>query len=59
MSRWWKLAGPLKHTSRLLAMMLRPVGARPGRVGERSGGVNTKGYRLGNLAPAFARYLND
>jgi hypothetical protein len=54
---WCILAGPVKHTSRILVAILRPIGARPVHVGQH-GGRNTKGYCVGHLAPAFAKYLD-
>jgi integrase len=55
---WHELAGPVPHTSRRLAAMLRPVGVKACQVGQHTG-ANTKGFTLGRLAPAFARYLGN
>jgi len=58
MPRWYRFAGPKMYTCRVLAGMLRPLGIKSSQVGH-AGGSSTKGYRLGKLAPAFARYLDN
>jgi integrase len=57
--KWPDLCGPKQATSQALGRLLRPVGVRPSQVGQhgRKGLNGCKGYRLGALAPAFARYL--
>jgi integrase len=57
--KWPEMCGPKQATSQALARLLRPVGVQPSQVGQhgRKGLNGCKGYRLGVLAPAFARYL--
>jgi Protein of unknown function (DUF3631) len=60
---WWADARPgeAPHptlgAARKLAALLRPFGVRSRDVGER--GSRVKGYRLGDFADAFARYLPE
>jgi len=62
MPRWRKLQGSKMDRSRVLALILRPLGIKaaqihwgPLRDGHRRG--NTKGYRFEDLAPAIVKYL--